>query len=311
VTQDPRREAQPPELVRRRLRFALREAREAAGIKQQDAADALDWHVSKIIRIEQGAVGITPVDLRALLDIYGVKDESRVAKLVDLARGSRGQSWAEYKEVYSPATLDLFGSEAGAKSISKYEPTFVAGLLQTEEYARALMEGLGHEPKEVELKVSARIERQELLLERNSPPELHFILGEAAVSRAVGGPRVMSRQLERIKELGMRPGISLQILRFSVGAHPHMGGAFTILEFPDESLDDLLYLENAGGERTIRHEPRVLADYWETFRKLEAISTKPDKLADVLDRIQAERFEGTAHLLNSRRIPSEPPGEKK
>jgi len=292
--------------MRRRLRIALRRAREAADITQRAAAEALDWSPSKIIRIEQGAQAITPVDLRALLAIYDVTDETRIDELVQLARGSKRQSWAQYKAVYSQATLDFFGSEEGAKAVYKYEPTFVAGLLQTQEYAQALMAGLGHTDEEVELKVGARIQRQELLLEREDPPALHFILGEAALSRAVGGPRVMKRQLERIKELGARPGISLQVLPFSAGAHPHMGGAFTLLEFADENLDDLLYQENAGGERIIREEPETLSDFRETFAKLQEMSTEPDELADVLDRIKAERFEDTAHPLTARHVPPEP-----
>jgi len=280
--------------MRRRLRLALREAREAAGITQKEAATALYSSVSKIIRMEQGVVAITPTDLQVLLALYGVTDKERVAELVDLAQGSKRRSWGEYKEVYSPASLSLFGSEAAAKTVYKYEPTFVPGLLQTQEYAEALLTGLGHSKKDVELMVRARVERQELL-DREVRPELHIILGEAAVSRAVGGQGAMRRQLERIKELRTRPGILLQVLPFSAGEHPHIGGAFTILEFAD--LDDLLYLENAGGERTIRDEPEVLSDYYETFATLESMATKPDDLAAVLDRVKAERFEETSNPL--------------
>lgn len=247
---------EPPEVMRRRLKAVLRQAREAAGVTQQDAASALDWHVSKIIRIEQGAVGITPVDLRALLAVYKIDDEKRVGDLVELARGSRLQSWREYRTVYTPASLALFANEAVAKTIYKYEPTYIPGLLQTEEHARALLTGLGHSEDEIERMVSARLERQELL-DRNPQPALQFILGEAVVSRAVGGRGVMLRQLQKLKDLSTRPGISLQVLPFSAGAHPRMGGAFTVLEFADQSLDDLLYLENAGGESIYREDPRA------------------------------------------------------
>jgi transcriptional regulator with XRE-family HTH domain len=287
---------QTPEILRRRLRVALRRARDAAGLTQREAAAALDWSVSKIIRIEQGATPITPVDLRALLGVYQVKDTEEVDELVELARGSKKQSWAEYREVYSPASLGLFGSEAAAKTIFKYEPTFVAGLLQTQEYAEALLSALGHSEQEVELMVNARIQRQELL-DREDRPDLHFILGEAALSRAVGGRRVMMRQLERIRELGTHPGISLQVLPFSAGAHPRIGGAFTILQFADENVDDLLYLENAGGERSVREEPEVLADYYEAFAILEGLATRPEGLADALDKLEAQRFKDTADPL--------------
>jgi transcriptional regulator with XRE-family HTH domain len=281
--------SETPEVRRRRLKGTLRQAREAAELTQKGAAEALDWHVSKIIRIEQGTVGITPVDLRALLGVYGITDEGQIGTLVDLARGSRKQSWREYKGVYSPASLTLFANEPVAKIIYKYEPTFIPGLLQTEEYARALLEGIGHSEDEIERMVSARLERQELL-ERDPRPELQFVLGEAAVSRAVGGRSVMRRQLEQLKELSKRPGISLQVLPFSNGAHPRIGGAFTILEFADDSLDDLLYLENAGGESISREDPDLIADYRRDFFIIQEIATKTEDFVGAIDEIMAVRF---------------------
>jgi transcriptional regulator with XRE-family HTH domain len=283
------RENEAPEVSRRRLKGALRQARETAGLTQKDAAEALDWHVSKIIRIEQGTVGITPVDLRALLAVYGITEDDVVETLVELARGSRKQSWREYKGVYSAASLALFASEPAAKIIYKYEPTFIPGLLQTEEYARAVLRGLGHSEDEIERMVSARLERQELL-ERDPRPDLVYVLGEAAVSRAVGGRAVMRRQLERLKELSRRPEISLQVLPFSSGAHPRMGGAFTILEFADASLDDLLYLENAGGESVSREDPELIADYRRDFIAIQEMATKTGDFAGAIDEIMAAHF---------------------
>lgn len=280
--------------MRRRLRLALREAREAAGLTQRAVAEKLDWSLSKIIRIEQGAVGITPVDVRALLtDVYGVIDDKQVDELVDLARRSRKQPWAEYRSVYGQDALNLFGSEAAARVIYKYEPTFVPGLLQTPEYAHALLTSLGNPERDVELMVSARMERQELL-DREDRPELQFIIGEAAVSRAVGGPRAMARQLERIKELGTRPGISLQILPFAAGEHPSMGAAFTILEFADVTVSDVLYLETHEGITILHEDAEKRSEYLEYFDTLQRLATKPDELASVLDTIEAQRFKGAA-----------------
>ncbi len=278
-----------PEVMMRRLRVTLRQYREAAGFTQQGAAEALDWSVSKIIRIETGAVGITPVDLRALLAVYKVTDSKLTSELVDLARGSRRQSWRQYKGVYSPASLALFTNEAVAEVIYKYEPTFIPGLLQTPEYARALLAGLGHDEDEVELMVSARLERQELL-ERKVRPRLQFVLGEATVSRAVGGRDVMLRQLEHLKELSVLPGIDLNILLFARGAHPRMGGAFTILQFEDKSLDDLLYLENAGGESTSRDDPDLIADYRRDFLTIYKLANQGEDFAKIIDDIIATRF---------------------
>jgi transcriptional regulator with XRE-family HTH domain len=278
-----------PEVMRRRLRVSLRQAREAVPLTQQAAADALDWSVSKIIRIEQGAVGITPVDVRALLSVYDVADEKLIGELVELARGSRKQSWRQYKNVYSPASLTLFANEAVAAFIYKYEPTFIPGLLQTEDYARALLADLGHDDEEIELMVSARLERQELL-NRERHPDLQFIMGEVTVTRAVGGSDVMLQQLEHLKDLSGRPGIELQILAFSAGGHPRMGGAFTILEFADQNLDDLLYLENAGGESTSRDDPDLIADYRRDFLVIQKLAIEKTGFADYIDGIIAARF---------------------
>lgn len=281
--------SEPPEVMRRRLRVALRQAREAKGLTQKAAAEALDWHPSKIIRIEQGAVGITPIDLRALLGVYQVTDERQVVELVNLARGSRKQSWREYKDVYSPASLALFSNETVAKIIYKYEPTFIPGLFQTEEYAAALLAGLGHSEDDIERMVNARLERQELL-DRDSRPDLQFVLGEASVSRPVGGRGVMLRQLERLKDLAARPGISIQVLLFSSGAHPRMGGAFTILEFGDRDLDDLLYLENAGGESTSRDDAELIAAYRRDFLVIQEMASKKDDFIKLIDDIITTRY---------------------
>jgi hypothetical protein len=278
--------SETPEMMRRRLKAALRQERETADLTQKDAAAALDWSVSKIIRIEQGAVGITPIDLRALLAVYQTVDAKRESELVDLARGSKKQSWSEYKDVYSTASLTLFGLEAAAKIIYKYEPTFVPGILQTEEYARALLAGIGHSEDDIERMVSARLERQEIL-DHEARPQFEFILGEAVVSRTVGGRGVMLRQLERLKSLAAGEDVSLQVLPFSAGAHPRMGDAFTILQFADENLDDLLYLENAGCESTSREDPDLIASYRRDFLTLQAMASESDDFASVIDKIAA------------------------
>ena len=278
-----------PEVKRRRLKAALRHEREAASLSQKQVSEALDWSVSKIIRIEAGAVGLSATDLRALMDLYKIADEKRRAELTELARGSRKQSWSEYSDVYSVAARTLFGYEAAARAIYKYEPTFIPGLLQTEEYARALLQGAGHSEDEIERMVTGRLERQELL-EQSPRPQLEFILGEAAVSRAVGGPGVMLHQLERLKDLARRPDISLQILLFDAGAHPRMGEAFTILEFADENLDDLIYLENAGRESVSREDPELVVAYRKDFVSLQGLATPGSDFAKVIDKIAATRL---------------------
>ena len=288
----PPRQSEPvetPEVKRRRLRIALRHAREAARLTQKETSEALDWSVSKIIRIEAGAVGAAATDLDALIDIYGVADEGRQAELRELARGARKRSWWEYSDVYSLPTRTLFGYEAAANSIYKYEPTFIPGLLQTEEYARALLSHAVHSGADVERTVRARLERQEFLT-RDPWPQLEFILDEAVLSRPVGGIRVMRRQLEHLKDLAGHPGISLQVLPFEVEEHPRMGEAFTILEFADESLDDLIYLENAERESVIRHNPELIAAYLRDFVALQDMASPSIEFKATIERIMATGY---------------------
>jgi transcriptional regulator with XRE-family HTH domain len=250
-----------PEVLRRRLKDALRKARENADLTQKAVAQQLDWSPSKIIRIEQGAVGVSSTDVRALLRLYGVDDESQVRELTELAKRSRKQSWSEYKDVYSQVSLTLFAYESAAKRILNYEPTFIPGLLQTEEYAQALLRGLGHSEERVDLKVRARLARQELL--ERSPHD-------------------------RLKELASLPGIKIQVLTFDVGVHPSMGAAFTILEF--DGLDDLLYLESSTGDHIYRDDPDLISKYRENFATLESLATSPDELSPALDKISKRRF---------------------
>jgi transcriptional regulator with XRE-family HTH domain len=290
-----------PEVKRRRLKAALRRERETTGLTQGQVADALDWSVSKIIRIETGAVGLSGTDLRALMDLYKITDEKRQTELLELARGSRKQSWSEYGDVYSTAARRLFGYEASAKVIYKYEPTFIPGLLQTEEYARALLVGEGHSEQETERMVRGRLERQELL-DQDPRPQLEFVLGEATVSRLVGGQRVMLHQLEHLKALAARPGITLQVLPFEIGAHPRMGEAFTILEFADDDLDDVLYLESTGRESVSQEAPEVIADYRKDFVELQKRATSGKEFTTVIDKITEMRL---ALPLNIKAIKNE------
>jgi transcriptional regulator with XRE-family HTH domain len=289
LTAGKRQIIETPEVMRRRLKAALRREREAAGLTQRQVSDSLYWSLSKIIRIEAGAVGLSVTDLRALMDLYKITDGKRQTELLDLARGSRKQSWSEYSDVYGPAARRLFGFEAAAKVIYKYEPTFIPGLLQTEGYARALLLGEGHSAQETDRLVRGRLERQELL-DQDLRPQLEFILGEATVSRLVGGPKVMLHQLEHLKDLAARPGNALQILPFEIGAHPRMGEAFTILEFADEDLDDLLYLESTGRESVSQEDPEVISNYRNDFATLQGMATQNKDFAMAIDKIAKLRL---------------------
>ena len=287
--------AETVEVKKRRLRGALRQARADAEMTQKTAADQLVWSTSKIVRIEQGTVPVTPTDVRALLQLYRVADESRIEELVELAKDAReDKGWSAFNDVLSLAALELFGNEPAAKVIYKYESSVIPGLFQTQEYARALLKALGNSEEQIERRLEVREQRQRLL-DRPVHPDLNFILGEAALSRPVGGVDVMREQIAHLLEVAKFSGVSVQLLPFSAGAHRGIGGAFTVLQFDDPLLSDLLYLENAERESVSRDEEGEIRKYLELFVELQNMATSSGSLEDQVKRIIRERFgEGDA-----------------
>jgi hypothetical protein len=288
-------EAETIEVKKRRLRAALRQARVDAEMTQKAAADELVWHISKIVRIEQGTVPLTPADVRAMLHLYSVTDESRVESLVELAKNAReSRGWSTFNDVLSAEMLDLIGNEPAAKAIYKYEPSVVPGLFQTQEYARCLLRALGNSEAQVYRRLEVREQRQRLL-ESPIRPDLNFIIGEAAICRLVGGEDVMREQITHLLELSCQDSISVQLLPFSAGAHRGMGSAFTVLLFGDPLLPDLLYLENAERESTSRDEWGDIRRYLDLFTELQDMAGKFGPLEDQVRRIlnQRLRTEGT------------------
>jgi transcriptional regulator with XRE-family HTH domain len=272
-----------PAAMRRRLRVELKRLRTAAGMTQREVADALYWSPSKIIRIESGQVGITVTDLRALASHYGLHDDVELASLIDLARNSKRQPFVEYRDVLSAETIKYFGYESSALLVRQVQPLLVPGLMQTEEYRRAVLTSYGREPKDLDRLIESTRERQELL-DRETVPELFVILDEAVLRRVVGGPAVMRTQLEHLRRLSERPRISIQVLPFTVGAHEAMRGPFVHLEFPVASDPDVVYLEYGRGPSTFIDDPVVAALHQERFLELEDLASPPAKFAEYVDR---------------------------
>ncbi len=279
-----------PTLRRRRLRAELRKAREAADLTQEQVAKEMDWSTAKVIRIEAGRTGISTNDLRALLALYGVTDQQRVTELVELARGSRQRGWwSAYKGVLRSQYTTYISFEAEAAMLRNFEPLMVPGLLQTEEYARAVVrEAALRElrPDEVDARVTVRMARQQVL-SRDDPPRLCAIVGEAALRQLVGGPEVMRRQLQRLVEAGEQPKVTIQVLPFSVGAHAGMHGPFMILEFAEHTDDDVVYLENAVGGLYLEEQAEVKR-YRLVFEHLRGMALSPDDSAALIAKVARE-----------------------
>jgi transcriptional regulator with XRE-family HTH domain len=247
----------------------LRRLREASRITPAQAGEAIRATNSKISRLERGRSAAKQRDVADLLTLYGVTDEAARQELLTLARQASAPGWWQRYNDILPRWFELYvGLENAASVIRTFELQFVHGLLQTEEYARAviLIANARASGEEIDRRVSVRMKRQRLLTQPD-PPELWIVLDEAALRRPQGGPRVMRAQLEHLLEVTALPNVTLQIIPFDAGPHAAAGGPFTILRFPGPDLPDLVYLEQLDSAQYLDHPDDVVA-YLEVMDQL-------------------------------------------
>lgn len=234
-----------PTALRIMLGAQLRRLREDKHLTREEAAAAIRATHSKISRLELGRSGFKQRDVADLLTLYGITDEQEREALLALARqASTPGWWHQYSDIL-PSWLEVYvGLEAAASMIRSYEVQFVHGLMQTEDYARAvtLLANTNAPDGEVDRRVNLRMRRQRLLTQTGGP-RLWAVLDEAALRRPPGGPKVIRAQLEHLLEITALPNVTLQIVPFHAGAHAAAGGPFTILRFPEPDLPDVVYLE--------------------------------------------------------------------
>ncbi len=278
-----------PVVQRRRLRTELRRARLDADLTQEQVAAAMDWSLSKLIRIENGTVGISTNDLKAILAHYKIADDERTAEMLALSRGSRERSWWSAYRDASPRLIQLIEYESASFIIRNFQPMLIPGLLQTEEYAAAMIRNLDLQASAqvVKLAVEMRIKRQQLLQQPESPL-MFFIMDEAAVRRLVGGEQAMRRQIHRLLDESDKSTVTVEIVPFSAGAHPGMQGPFMLFEFPDAADDDALYLEGPSESRWNRDDPEEILSFRERFEVLRGLSLGPQGSRDLLSRLLGE-----------------------
>ena len=249
-----------PMALRIALGAHLRRLREASHITPSQAGEAIRATHSKISRLERGRSGAKQRDVADLLTLYGVTDEAEREELLDLARQASTPGWWQQYNDILPRWFELYvGLERAASIIRTYELQFVHGLLQTEDYARAviLIANAHASAEEIDRRVSVRMKRQQLLTQPDAP-ELWTVLDEAVLRRPPGGPGVMRAQLEHLLELTDLPNVTLQIVPFNVGPHAAAGGPFTILRFPEPDLADLVYLEQLNSAQYLDHPDDVI-----------------------------------------------------
>jgi transcriptional regulator with XRE-family HTH domain len=234
-----------PTVQRILLGAQLRRLREARRITLEDAGHVIRASGSKMSRLETGRVGFKDRDIADLLTFYGITDEEQRTLLRALARSANAQGWwHDYSDVLPNWFEAYVGLEEAATSIRAYEIQFVPGLLQTEEYARAVTL-LGHAnapADEIDRRVRLRMGRQTLLT-RPHPSHMWAVLDEAVLRRPVGRPGVMRAQLKYLLEVADRPNVTIQTIPFQFGGHAAAGGPFSILRFAEPDLPDVVYLE--------------------------------------------------------------------
>jgi transcriptional regulator with XRE-family HTH domain len=278
-----------PTVRRRRLGTELRKLRESNGYKLEEVAAQLGVAPSTLSRIETGKAPTKSAYLNQILEMYGVADPAQRQVLVDMAReGHRKGWWAAYDDVL-PSGFDIYvGLEAETAAVRGYETSVVHGLLQTHDYAWAVLSEMfaRHTGEQIDRLVDLRMQRQRRF--GDEPPlELWAILDEAVIRRPCGGHAVMRAQLEYLVEAAARPELTLQVLPFSCGAHAGHGGAFSILEFPNRSDSEVAYVESVAGIIYLEKDREVRARA-EAFDRLRAAALAPSASVDLIAQIARE-----------------------
>lgn len=265
-----------PTLRRRRLSGELRRLLEACGKTAAQVDAALGWNDGKTARMLRGDwLRPNPRDIKDMLDLFKVESEEEREYLITLAKQGRERGWWHPYRELSPTYFTYIGLEQEAAAVRTFQLGVIAGLLQTEDYARALIaRGPGElSEDEIERQVEVRVERQKLLTRDDDPMRLWAIIDEAALRRPVGDEDVMRAQLEHLLEMARLPKVTLQVVPFAAGAHPGLLSAFTQLEFPHPDDPDAAYVQTVGSELFV--EGDEVTAYRIAFERLTAYALSP------------------------------------
>ena len=272
----------------RRLAAELRSLRQISGLTREEVVERTGINVATLYRIEHARVRPQTRTLQTLLDLYHV-DQEQQASLIALLREARQRGWLHAYQSELPEHYTTYiGFEGEAHSVWNYESLFVPGLLQTEDYARAVIRGVlpTASRDEVERHVEARMERQ-AVLRNDNPLNLWTIVDEAALRRQVGGLSVMQAQLRYLTEASELPHVTFQVIPFNVGAHPGMPGSFALMQFADAAIPDVIYIDSMAGDLFLEEESEIRR-YTLIFEHLRAVAVSPDASVSLVASLIAE-----------------------
>jgi transcriptional regulator with XRE-family HTH domain len=275
-----------PTVVRMLLGARLRRLRQAAGITRDSAGDAIRSSGSKISRLELGRTGFKPRDVSDLLTLYGVgDDDAERSILLGLARQANDADWwHDYSDVLPAWFAPYLGLEQAASIIRGYEVAFIPGLLQTPDYARAvvrLRDGVSE--AEAEQRVALRMRRQQVL-DRPSPPRLWVVIDETALRRPIGGRAVMLAQVDHLIQTSRLGHVTVQVMPFSAGGHAAGGAQMTMLRFPEELLPDVVYQEQIDSAVYL-NKPADTVPYWNLLNQVATEALSPEASVAQLRRL--------------------------
>jgi transcriptional regulator with XRE-family HTH domain len=276
---------QNPTLRGRRLAIELQRRREGTGMSREEVARQLEWSTSTLFRIETGRSRPQPGNVRSLLELYGVTGPERDG-LIQLTRDARQPGWWHSFRDVLPNPYEVYiGLEAGAASIRNFEPIVIPGLLQTADYTREMCRNgpMELDRDEVERRVEVRVARQQILT-RDDRPRLWAVIDEAVIRRQVGGPQAMRVQLQHLVDCAEQGKTTLQVVPYRAGAHAGTAGPFVILDFPEPTDPDVVYVETLAGDIYLEERADV-SRYILAFERLLAAAMHPDDSVRLIQQV--------------------------
>ena len=283
------RPAAAPTVLRVVLGKRLADLREKAGVSYEQAGRALDVTHATVRRMEKAEVGLKLPYVEKLLTTYGVTDPDELESFLTLVReANRPGWWHRYRDVLPDWFSAFVSLEGEAEVIRAYEPHYVPGLLQTEDYARAVLRaGLPNASQEViERGVALRLERQALLT-RQKPPLLWVVIDETVLRRPIGGPEITRAQIDRLIEACAMPHVRLQVMPFAAGPHPAMYGPFHIFRFGVRELPDMVCAESLVGAVYFDERDDVTT-FLEALDRMCAQAAPSNSTEAILGRVREE-----------------------
>jgi len=277
-----------PTAARLWLGTRLRRLREEAGISREDAAAAIRASAPKISRIELGRIPVKARDLADLLALYRITDEAEREGMRALSRdGSLPGWWQAYGDAVPARMKHYLGLEQAARLIRSYDIQFISGLLQTPDYARAIVSlSASSSGERAERQVAVRMRRREILF-RADPPHLWAVIDEATLRRPIGGAAVMRAQIGHLLEISQLRHVNIQVLPFRAGGHAAGGGPVILLRFAGDQLPDVVYLEQLTSA-VYPSKPAELAYYWDMLNQLATQADPPIASTTILNQIRKE-----------------------